>query len=128
LKLKNDKCPDYIIKMIKSKLYNKNNRVEEIIKSWSDELSENNHLQSSSYLTNKLNKIISKLNDKNEVIKYFSCLEMNDVDRDLADMLNKVISKLNKKESIKEYYDSWFNTVYKLFNSLKFSNLIYLIF
>ena len=109
MKLKNDKCPEYIIEMIKFKLDKQNNREEEIKESWSkisDELSKNNHFQSSYYLTNKLNKIISKLNDKNEVIKYFSCLEMSKVDRDLADMLNKVISKLNKKEPIKKYYDS----------------------
>jgi hypothetical protein len=91
LKLKNDKCPEYIIEMIESKLDEQNNREEEIKESWSDELSKNNHFQSSYYLTNKLNKIISKLNDKNEVIKYFSCLQMSKVDRDLADMLNKVI-------------------------------------
>jgi hypothetical protein len=129
LKLINDKCPEYIIEMIKFKLDNKNNRKEEIIKSWSDELSKNNLFQSSyqrSYnLTNKLNEIISKLNDKNEVIKYSSCLLMTNVDYYSANMLNKVISNLNKIEPIKEYY-GYSDREYKLFNSLKFSNLIYL--
>ncbi len=98
--------------MIKFKLDEQNNREEEIKESWSDELSENNYFQKYYYLTNKLNEIISKLNDKKGVIKYFSCLGMTTFDHGLAIMLNRVISKLNKKEPIKNYYNIW-NKEYK---------------
>jgi hypothetical protein len=69
LKINEEECPEFIIKMILSKLDEKNNKEKEIVRLWRESIIPIDSIES---LINKLNEIISKLNNEGTIIKYYN--------------------------------------------------------
>ena len=75
LRLKEEECPEFIIKMILSKLDEKNNKEKEIVRLWSEPKIPIDSIES---LTKKLNEIITVLNNDNYIKEYYYELDIRE--------------------------------------------------